>query len=329
MSSKKIRLGIIGCGAVTSQAYLPALNGSRLFGLEALVDKNETLLKKLGKQYKVSRCFKDYRDCLDQVDAAIVALPHHLHAEVTLELLKHGSHVLCEKPMALEYSQCERMLQAASSSILSISSIRRFYWSSRKVKEIIDNAHLGKLLSIAWEEGSSFEWPTVSGFYFDAKQAGGGVTTDTGYYIFDMILWWIGQYPQEISYEDDNFGGVEAESKTHLKFAGGLGAKIRMSRLVPLSNVCELQFEKGKVTYLVNDASRIIVSNRDGSRYIDSPEKKSSQSYFCDMLEDFGLAILENRSPFVDPKEAALLTKLIGECYHIRKEMLPLWLATH
>jgi predicted dehydrogenase len=327
-TKNRLRLGIIGCGAVVSQSYLPSLKDSRLFRLEALVDKNESLLKKLSEQYRVPHCFKDYRDCINIIDAALVALPHHLHAEVTIELLKHGIHVLCEKPMALQYSQCENMLQAAGTSILSVSSVRKFYWSSRKVKDIIENEHLGKLLSVTWEEGSPYAWPTASGFYFDAKQAGGGVTIDTGYYILDMLLWWAGQYPCEIKYMDDNFGGVEAESEINFQFPDGLVAKIRMSRLVPLKNVSELQFEKGKVTYFTNNFNGILVSEKDVSKYINSPRKKSFLAYFRAMMEDFGLSILDDRPPFVDPEQSALVTKLINECYQARKELLQSWLIT-
>jgi predicted dehydrogenase len=322
----RLRLGIIGCGAVVSQSYLPSLRDSRLFRLEALVDKNEPLLKELSEQYKVPHHFKDYRDCMDIIDAALVALPHHLHAEVTVELLEHGIHVLCEKPMALRYSQCENMLRAAGQSILSVSSVRKFYWSSRKVKDIIKNGQLGELHSVNWEEGSPYAWPTASGFYFDAKQAGGGVTMDTGYYILDMLLWWLGQYPREIDYMDDNFGGVEAESEINLQFSDALAAKIRMSRLVPLKNVCELQFEKGKVTYFTGNFNSILVSEKDVPKHINSPRKKPLLAYFGDMMEDFGLSILDNRQPFADPKQSALVTKLINECYQARKELVQPWL---
>lgn len=329
--NRQLRLGIIGCGAVTKRGHLPALKNISLYKLEMLVNEDENIVKNLCQRYKVPKYSTDFRDCFDKIDAAIVALPHHLHANVSIGLLQHGIHVLCEKPIAMSYLQACKMLKAAAqnSSILSVNYVRRFYWSSRKVKEIIQSRDLGPPLSIICEEGSTYEWPTVSGFFFNPKYAGGGVTIDTGAHLFDMLLWWLGEYPTKIDYKDDNFGGVEAESEAKFLFSSGVEARIRMSRLVPLKNSYELIFEKGKIIYFLGNFNKIMISKDNISTSVYSPKRNSFISYFRMMLEDFALSIIENRQPFITAKEAVECTKLIKQCYATKKEMVKPWLKTN
>ena len=328
--NRQLRLGIIGCGAVVKLIYLPALKDISLFRLVMLVDKDESVVKNLCQQYKIPKYSTDFRDCFGNIDVAVVALPHYLHADISIELLQHSIHVLCEKPMAMSHLQALKMLKTATqnTSILSVSFVRRFYWSSRRVKEIIQHGELGRLLSISCEEGKPYEWPTVSGFFFDPKYAGGGVTIDTGAHLFDTLLWWLWEYPNKIDYKDDNYGGVEAESQTKLIFPSHVEARIRMSRLVPLKNSYELIFEKGSIIYFPWDFNKIIISKNNISTPVYSPEKKSGIFYFHMMLEDFYLSIIKNRQPYITAEEAVQSTRLIEQCYATRKEMVKPWLKT-
>lgn len=325
---QQLRLGIIGCGAVVKLSHLPALKKSPLFKLEMLIDKDEDALKDLCQQYKINAYSTDFRDCFDKIDAVIVALPHYLHASVSIELLKHGIHVLCEKPMATNYLHSLSMIKAAArhSSILSLSCVRRFYWSSHKVKEFIENGSLGRLRSINCEEGAAYDWPTVSGFFFSKEYAGGGVTIDTGGHLFDLLLWWLGKYPDRIDYKDDNFCGVEAESEMKIFFSSEVEARVRMSRLVPLKNVYELDFERGKIIYSFSNFDRVVLVKNGTRTTISSSHKRSIVDYFRIMLEDFALAVIEKRSPLVSGDDGARVVKLIEECYTKKGGLIKPWL---
>src|ERR1700730_15741819 len=129
LSMQKTRLAVIGCGAVARISHLPAIRDSEFGTAEALVDLNLSRAKELAQKYDVRISAEDYRDIVDKVDGAIVALPNHLHAPVATDLLRRGIHTLVEKPMALSCHECDQMLQAARSSgaVLAIGLEFRFF----------------------------------------------------------------------------------------------------------------------------------------------------------------------------------------------------------
>lgn len=113
MSGAPQRIAVNGCGAVTERGHLPAAARAEKVQVTLLVDKNRSRAEDLARQYKVPHVAEDYTQIWDKADAAIVALPHYLHAPVSIELLRAGCHVLVEKPMALSSGECDQMLEAA------------------------------------------------------------------------------------------------------------------------------------------------------------------------------------------------------------------------
>jgi Predicted dehydrogenases and related proteins len=101
----------------------------------------------LASQYNIPHVSDNYIDIIGKVDAAIVALPHSLHAPVSIALLRQGIHVLVEKPMALNQEECNAMISAAKEgkSILAVGLIRRFLHSAQWVKAILNIGLLGKI----------------------------------------------------------------------------------------------------------------------------------------------------------------------------------------
>ena len=80
-----------------------------------------------------------------EVNAVYIATPVHVHAEQTIAAAEAGKHVLCEKPMAMTASECDRMLAAcrASGVTLGIAYYRRFYPAVVRVKQIIASGEIG------------------------------------------------------------------------------------------------------------------------------------------------------------------------------------------
>src|SRR5262249_4845506 len=137
----RLRLGIIGCGAITETAHLPAALSSPLIEVTALSDPEPARFEYLVKRYGLARIgCTDHRAVLGRVDAVVLALPNHLHAPIGMEFLEHGIHVLCEKPLALTTAECERLSRAAraKSATLAVGYVTRFFPSVRLLKRLID-----------------------------------------------------------------------------------------------------------------------------------------------------------------------------------------------
>src|SRR5690242_7361417 len=120
MGSQQLpRLAIIGCGAVVDHHLVPALK--RIGWMPSvLVDMSPARIavvaRRMGSKGKSATTGSDWRALLDEFDAAIVAVPHSLHASIGSGLVAAGKHVFMEKPLATTVADCESMIAAANAS---------------------------------------------------------------------------------------------------------------------------------------------------------------------------------------------------------------------
>lgn len=112
---ERIGVGIIGCGGIVLQNHLPGLALCPEAKLTALCDTNPAVLQKAVSQTGVQAAFADYKELLAQTDvnAVIIATPNFVHAPISLAAIAAGKHVLCEKPIALNFAEALAMWRAA------------------------------------------------------------------------------------------------------------------------------------------------------------------------------------------------------------------------
>ena len=124
-------VAVIGCGAISEKAHLPAAAKVPSIRVTALVDANRARAQELAASYGITQIAESFDALPEPPQAAIVALPHHCHAPVATRLLTRGVHVLVEKPMALSLAEGHRMLRAADSGRaegLTVGMVRRFFY---------------------------------------------------------------------------------------------------------------------------------------------------------------------------------------------------------
>lgn len=112
--TKKLRVGIVGCGDIAQQVHIPEYMRLRNKGLvlQAVCDKNELLAKQTASEYHISKVYFELSDMLsaENLDMVDICTPPQIHAPIAVEALQHGCHVLMEKPMALKTSDCDEMI---------------------------------------------------------------------------------------------------------------------------------------------------------------------------------------------------------------------------
>jgi len=115
MAMNSINVAIIGCGGITLQNHLPGLALCPEARLVALCDTDAACLERACKQTGVALASTDYKEIVarDDVHAIIIATPNFTHAPIALAAIAHGKHVLCEKPLALNYPEAKAMAEAA------------------------------------------------------------------------------------------------------------------------------------------------------------------------------------------------------------------------
>ena len=331
---KPTRLAIVGCGAVTQHGHLPAAARAENVRVTLLVDKNRPRAEELARQYNVPHVAEDYAQVWEEADAAIVALPHYLHAPISIDLLAHGVHVLVEKPMALTADECDAMIQAAEQgqAVLAVGLMRRFLWSAQLTKAILDAGLLGSVESFDIREGFAYNWPVASDFFFRKETAGGGVLIDAGAHTLDTLLWWLGDVGS-FEYFDDNYGGVEADCELHLVMENGATGIVELSRTRDLRNTAIIRggratLEVSLHTNQVRFLPRGVAFGVLGNVLPDLQEPLGEQS-FMDLLSaqlaDWVNAIRSGGSPRVPGAEGRRSIALIKACYAQRKPLVLPW----
>ena len=133
---------MLGSGAVTNVLYRPALQELRdEIELAGVADLNQQSAEHLLKEFPAAEFFTDYRAMLQELrpDAVIVALPHFLHKPASIDALRMGIHVFCEKPMAISSAECDQIEAAVreTGGIFSVNLTRRSF-SQRAGNQTLD-----------------------------------------------------------------------------------------------------------------------------------------------------------------------------------------------
>ncbi|MGI6316156.1 MAG: Gfo/Idh/MocA family protein [Christensenellales bacterium] len=187
-----IGAGIIGCGGVhvMHANALMELQGVTLRGLcDNKPDRADASARRYG-----GVAYTDYRKLLEDpsVDVIHITLPHYLHAQVTIDALKAGKWVLCEKPMAISTANARAMI-AASDAVggkLGIIFQNRYNAASIRLKKIVECGELGAIKGLR----GMVNWYRNDAYYSDdwhGRKAleGGGVMMNQAIHTLDLMQW--------------------------------------------------------------------------------------------------------------------------------------------
>ena len=118
--SKRLKVGIIGCGGIANGKHLPSLKAINRVDLVAFCDLIEEKAIKAAKEYGTpdAKVYTDYQELLkdESIDVVHVLTPNRMHAQISIDALHAGKHVMCEKPMAKTAEDARRMVAAAKES---------------------------------------------------------------------------------------------------------------------------------------------------------------------------------------------------------------------
>ena len=144
----KLRWGLVGCGDIAQKRVAPALRDSSVCELVAVSRAQAHLAQSFAAQFGARRWYANRPELVNdpEIDAVYVATPVHLHAEQSIAAAGAGKHVLCEKPMAMNVAECDRMIAAcrAANVKLGIAYYRHFYPVIDRIKTVIGSGEIGK-----------------------------------------------------------------------------------------------------------------------------------------------------------------------------------------
>jgi len=341
------RIALLGCGAVSELFYAPALQHLQEEGtatLAAVYDPDAVRARTFCAPFPGAVAHAD-ESFLEKVplDFAIVASPVGFHEAHTVRALAAGLAVLCEKPLAANTESGERMIAAALKHrrILAVGLLRRFYSNVQFTRQIIQDRTLGAVTSFAIHEGGPFNWPARSDSFFRKNTAGGGVLLDLGVHVLDLVINWFGE-PQELTYEDDAMGGLEASCRLNLSYSAGFKGTVHLSRDWNTSNRYIIEFERGTLKMRAGQGDKLdlqlsnssftlegMLQNRAGldPKTAAIPTASTLQQAFLAQLRDMIFAVQTSGRPTVPAEEGIRSLRLIEQCYRNRKLMEMPWLT--
>jgi predicted dehydrogenase len=326
--TQPIRIGVIGGGAAAEGIHLPALARTTGIAVTAVVDPVCDRIEHLKRTFSVPAGFADYRDAIAHVDAAILGIPHQLHAPVAIDLLNAGVHVLVEKPMALTTAECDAMIEASerSGALLAVGLLRRFAPTLRWTKEALASGLLGPIVSFDVQEGMVFRWPVKSAAMFSPSC--GGVSADLGAHVLDLLLWWFGECAS-FQYWDDAAGGVEADAVIELEMANGVAGRVELSRTRDLRNSCVIRGERATLEVGTKTDSSIRLTPAYGHATLAGRATTLAQQppgnladLFAWQMEDFVRAVTTRTAPAVPGREARRSVAILEACYRHRQPLV-------
>jgi len=334
-SKSQVKLAIIGCGAVARERYLPASRLVPNLEVTHVIDANIERAKEVANQFQVPNYTNDYHEIFGEVDAVVVATPPKLHAPITIDCLKNGIHVLCEKPMATSLREAQEMVKVSqdTKTHLAIGMNRRLCYSSQLAKFLIKNGFLGELERFEVEEGYEFNWPLQSLHLFKQEEAGGGVLAGTGPHLLDLLFWLVGKYTEIISYQDDNFGGVEANAQIKLKLKHNdneIPGTIELSLTRNLRNVIRIFGERAYMDVPTLGGERVYLYPKTNSEQrvemqFGDIRNRGRVEEFAEQLSFFADSILSGEIKYTPGTEALPVIECIEQCYKMRKSMFQSW----
>jgi len=215
---------VIGIGDITRKRVLPAVMAEPRSRLCGIVSRSPAKAAPYGVP-----AWTDLGEALKQAeaDAVYVATPVFLHAPQTIASLAAGKHVLCEKPVALNYAEAQSMVRTAAQTgrTLGIAYYRRLYPKVRRAKELVAQGAIGRpvLAEINchdWFENDDGE----RGWLLDPAQAGGGPLYDIGSHRIDVLNYVFGT-PLKVSAHLSNVvhrSAVEDSATVLIEYPGGV-----------------------------------------------------------------------------------------------------------
>ncbi|MCA9021515.1 MAG: Gfo/Idh/MocA family oxidoreductase [Planctomycetaceae bacterium] len=182
--SDLVRIGIIGAGAVSDYHHVPGIEIDPRARLAAVCDPNEALLQQRQSEWPEHKSYADYADLAadPDIDAVIIATPNYTHLPIALKCIAAGKHVMCEKPLGLNYTESAEMYRAARDANLRhmTAFTYRFAPSMRYVKHLVESGALG--VPRHFRSQRFLDWPESSwGWRQSKKLAGAGD-------LFDMTI---------------------------------------------------------------------------------------------------------------------------------------------
>ena len=203
-----MKVAVIGCGAIANSAHIPSYMNNPDAEIAYFCDIIPERAQAAVEKYGCGKAVVDYHDVLKdpEVKAVSVCTPNNVHAPISIDAMRAGKHVLCEKPAARTLKEALEMqkVQHETGMTLNIGVVNRFNDSVRRIKEYIDSGKLGEVYHVYASFRAHRSIPGLGGAFTTKAIAGGGALIDWGVHYLDIVMYCCGD-PKPITVSGETF----------------------------------------------------------------------------------------------------------------------------
>lgn len=213
-----IKVAVIGCGNISGSHipnYINNPDAEVLYFCDIIPERADGAVTKYG----CGKAVYDYHEILNDpnLDAVSVCTHNDLHAQIAIDFMKAGKHVLCEKPAARTLPEALEMQRVSHETdrVLSIGVCNRFGTAVNHIKKLIDDGELGEVYHVYASFRAHRSIPGLGGDFTRKACSGGGSLIDTGVHYIDLILYCCGN-PKALTASGEAFSKLGCDIKNYV-----------------------------------------------------------------------------------------------------------------
>lgn len=194
--TRMVNVGIVGTSWWADAMYLPALSTHPHTRLVAICGRNRETAQRMADRWHIPQVYTDWEAMIERggLEAIVISTPNDTHYPIAMRAIEAGLHVLCEKPLALNYRQARAMADAAKAR--GIKTCVPFTYAhmpnNRFLKEQILGGYIGRPYHLNMRYYAEYARKSEYLWRFDMEVAGGGVIGDLGSHYFYLAEWFYG-----------------------------------------------------------------------------------------------------------------------------------------
>jgi predicted dehydrogenase len=226
-----LRIGILGAARIAPMALIRPARSLPEVQIAAVAARDPERARIFAEKHGIPRVCASYQELVEDpaLDAIYNPLPNSLHCEWTLRSLRAGKHVLCEKPIAANAGEAERMAAAAEETGRVL--VEAFHWRyhplAARMREVVRSGGLGEVRRVEASLCIPFLLPGDIRYRFDLA---GGATMDTGCYAINLVRFLAEAEPNVVTAEVRRSSpDVDRWMRAELSFADGRSGRVECS----------------------------------------------------------------------------------------------------
>ena len=324
--ANKTRIAIVGAGHVAQVAHIPAYRANPDVELVAVVDEDPVKARRIKEQSGFKVWYEDFAEMLRKadVDAVDICTPNYLHLPMAVAALRSGRDVMCEKPLARNATEAQKMVETADEHgrILMVAMNNRFREDAQMLQKFIGANELGDVhvIKAGWLRRAT-DWKDRA-WFTERGKAGGGALLDLGTPLVDLAIW-ISGVRKTTGVSCSVFGKkgkdtVEDSACAMVRFAGGACLMLEVNwNLRDPRDVVYLQVYGSKGAGILTPLQ--LHKSIQGVLVNVTPALSKQKNFYTESyqaeIDHFIQCVRKQRAPLASGKDAVSMMRIVDAMY--------------